>query len=340
MNNFLKLQAFERTEIFTETAARMNVLPEIIEKDFFVCWTLKQLFDIAEISPHLTFKGGTSLSKVYGLIERFSEDIDLTFSKDFLGIDIGDIANVSGKERQRRIKNLEQKTEEKIRTEILPLLNNSFANLLPLQDVSEWGLSISNDKDGQQTILFSYPTALKHSSPFAYIQPHIKLEFGAKGDNSPQAEHSVTSYIAEQFPDLFENKIATVSVLKAERTFWEKATILHALHHSGKLRPRMSRHYYDLFMLSKAGVSTQAIENPELLRAVVANKSIYFADAAASYNTANYDTLKLLPPPSMLNELKKDYQNMQEMLFGAAPSFEEIMSELAGLEGRINDTVL
>jgi hypothetical protein len=275
MDSFLKLTASERTEIFTETAAKMDVLPEIIEKDFFVCWTLKQLFEIAEISPHLTFKGGTSLSKVYGLIERFSEDIDLTFSKDFLGVDIIDIANVSGKERQRQIKNLEQKTEEKIRNVVLPLLNEHFANLLPLQDVAEWNLSISNDKDGQQTILFRYPTALKHSSPFAYIQPHIKLEFGAKGDNSPQAEHQVSSYIAEQFPDLFANTSATVSALKAERTFWEKATILHALHHSGKLRPRMSRHYYDLFMLSKSDVSTQAIKNPELLQAVIANKSIY-----------------------------------------------------------------
>ena len=237
MDNLVKLTAIERTEIFTETSNKVDVSPEIIEKDFWVCWTLKQLFEITEISPHLTFKGGTSLSKVYKLIERFSEDIDLTLSKEFLGFDTSDITTVSGNERRRRLEKLEQKTEEKVKDEILPLLNKYFANLLPAQDVEQWSLNIDNDKDGQQTIFFKYPTALNYSLPFAYIQPHIKLEFGAKGDNSPQAESTVTSYVAEQFPDYFKNANAVVSVLKAERTFWEKATILHALHYSGKLIP-------------------------------------------------------------------------------------------------------
>lgn len=168
------------------------------------------------------------------------------------------------------------------------------------------------------------------------MQPRIKLEFGARGDPEPFEQRDILPYVAEDFPGEVPDASTTVPTLALERTYWEKATILHALHHSGKLRPGLSRHYYDVFMLDAAGVTERALAQRELLEQVVRNKSLLFADAKASYGTAQLSTLRLSVTEAMREELAADYAAMAEMFMEEPPAFEELVTRLADVEARIN----
>ena len=363
MEKFLALPDADRKTAFQEAASRRDVLPIIVEKDFWVCWTLKQLYSIPALGPHITFKGGTSLSKAFGLIERFSEDIDLTISKAVL-----DIAkskdpmeeNISGKELERRLGELKAHAQSFVAETILPKLHDKFSNVLGTG--TDWKLELDNEDKDQQTILFFYPKILEYNQVIktptlktkagtwkiittvdttvafeGYIKPAIRLEFGARGDIIPSTSRHITSYIAETFPQLFQDAICAVPTLDTERTFWEKATILHAIHHGSKLRDRMSRHYYDTYILAIKAVADLAIKNVPLLEQVVLNKSIFFKDNKASYETAKIGSLKLLPPDSLLDGLRKDYDAMHEMFIGEVPEFEVIIATLTELENKINN---
>ena len=128
----------------------------------------------------------------------------------------------------------------------------------------------------------------------------------------------------------------TVSTLSVERTFWEKATILHALHHGSKMRPEMSRHFYDIVMMAASGVDDAALADPDLLTQVVAHKSQLFADPRASYDTAALGLLRLVPTVQLGTQLRDDYRAMGEMFMSEPPTFEQLMSRIARLEAKLN----
>lgn len=182
MDTFIALTEHDKQEAFREAAARRGVLPIVIEKDFWVCWTLKHLFEIDELAPHLTFKGGTSLSKAYGLIERFSEDIDLTISKSApYTRDVKNPADkeISGKERQRRIGVLKEKAQKFVSEVALPNLNKKFQEIFGSD--TDWQIEIVNDNNDRQTILFYYPKLLNYGGAFSkefssgfQVQSYIK----------------------------------------------------------------------------------------------------------------------------------------------------------------------
>ena len=348
MDKFAKKPNEERKEILQEAASRMDLADIIIEKDFWVCWTLKRLFLNPSISDHLTFKGGTSLSKGYSAIERFSEDIDLTISRNapFLKDGANPLENeISGKERKRRLAALNSNAQKFIQEIIEPQLSDDIASALGTRN--GWEISFDNDDPDGQTLLFHYPKIFNYGGAYSsaysnaydiegYIKPQIKLEFGARGDTSPNETRTIKPYAADMFPDLFENPFCDVSMLGAERTFWEKATILHSLHHGVKLKDRMSRHYYDTFMLQQRGIADKAIKNPELLKQVVLNKSLMFKDHKASYDTAIIGSLKLLPNDEQIKVLKDDYKKMEEMFMAEHPTFDEVIDTLTALEKQIN----
>ena len=145
--------------------------------------------------------------------------------------------------------------------------------------------------------------------------------------------------MADVYPQFFDAPSCNVQVLTAERTFWEKATILHALHHGTKIRDRMSRHYYDTYLLAEKGIADAALQDVSLLAQVVRNKSLMFADNKASYDTAKIGSLRLMPKPEALPELKRDYAAMQVMFTKQAPDFESMMQGIADLERKINGGV-
>ena len=352
MDNFAKQPDTERRELLSEAANRRDSTEIIMEKDLWVCWTLKRLFTNPKLSPHLTFKGGTSLSKSYSLIERFSEDIDLTINRAAPYLKDGQDPmedGISNKERARRIKSLGEHARHFVKDVVLPALQADIG--AQLGDIDTWHLSLDPEDPDQQTLLFHYPKVFSYggygsglygvgpygvSAPASYIRPQIKLEFGARGEIEPNEKRPIKPYAAEEFPDLFENPVVEVSVLAAERTFWEKATILHALYHGAKMRDRMSRHYYDTFMLSQRGIAKKSLQYPELLTNVVKNKSLLFRDAKASYETAHIGALKLLPTEQKIPALRQDYARMDEMFMTEYPSFDEILNELKELEDVIN----
>ncbi len=154
-------------------------------------------------------------------------------------------------------------------------------------------------------------------------------------------EANVTPYLCDAIPDALSNTDASVRVLAAERTFWEKATILHMLHHhpEGKaLTPRMSRHYYDVFQLSNSEVIEPAMRKLELLDRVAIHKRVFFKSAWASYDTARAGTLRLVPSERILDELRQDYATMEPMFFADPPGFDTILNKLREVEGLINNS--
>lgn len=353
METFLALPEDRKQRIYEETSQELGLQkPLIVEKDFWVCWVLHQLFSAEELREHLTFKGGTSLSKAYSVIDRFSEDIDLTIGKNapFL-IDVADPmeGGISGKERGRRIDSLKANAQSFVTEFAFPVLEQKIKDTLGYY--GEWNLTLDEGDNDKQTILFHYPKVMNYKraltrlglsgAPMAenrdgYIKPIVKLEFGARGEIEPSASRTVTPYVAESFPELFKAPASNVHVLAIERTFWEKVTILHALYHGKKMRDRMSRHYYDTYMLVQKGVADATLNDHELLARVVHNKSLMFKDNKASYETAVPGSLRLVPDKEKQAELKQDYQAMNEMFMTDVQPFEEIVDTLAKLEARLN----
>ena len=341
MDNFIKQNKEEFLIILNESSERMGLSPNIIEKDLWVCWVLKCLYSIPEIAPYIIFKGGTSLSKAYNLIDRFSEDCDITINKKILGL-LKDPKeeNISNKEIVRRVDGIILAAQDFIKNNILTSLRKEMGNFL---DSKSYRLDLEDDL---QTILFSYPSCFRITGDDKnnlYIKPTIRLEFGARGGTIPKEDKYIKPYIAEIFPNLFKQSRCLVPVLSAERTFWEKITILHSLYHKHiagkKIGHRMSRHYYDVYILNQKGISENALKEKDLLKEVTKNNMIFFKDNNVSYETSAIGTLKLCPSDEMRIELKKDYNDMQEMFMHEQISFEDIINNIYKLEQEINNLV-
>lgn len=336
MDGIAKLSQKERTELFDETASRReNMSSLIIEKDFWVCWTLDKIFS-KEFSTNFIFKGGTTLSKVFNVINRFSEDIDLSILRDDLGFggekDVS--ADLSGKQIKKRLDEIQLKCIEYVNDSFLPILKKIFATVLG--DDGKWDLGI--DENDPQTVLFAYPRNMAQATQ-DYVKPVVRLELGARSDHWPASEYKIKSYAAEEFPKYFTNPSCKIKTLEVERTFWEKATILHAQFHRPKdsaIPDRFCRHYYDLALLIKAGIDDKALNDISLLDAVCEHKKLFYKSAWANYKTAIPGTLKLVPPEYRFSALKHDYRLMQQMIFSDAPSFEEIMEYLQQCENKLN----
>ena len=338
MDAFAQLPAGERRIYFEQTAARMGVSPQIIEKDFWVCWTLKQLFALPDIGSHLIFKGGTSLSKAFKLIERFSEDIDVSIERGYLGFggDNEPEAGSSNKEKQRRIEALKAACQRKIEGDLLPALTKVIQSKSLSSE--KWLLRPDDSDPDEQTLIFEYPQ-VNRSETAGYVRRIVKIEMGARSDHWPSEAKPVSPYVAEKFPKAFREVSCSVKVLAAERTFWEKATILHAEYHRppDKAMPdRFSRHYCDFYELIQKGVARIATTQPELLVRVAQHKSLFFKSAWARYGEATRGTLRIMPPEQRLAALRDDYRKMQEMFFGTPPAFDAMIHALQQWETDFN----
>ena len=347
MDEFAQRSARDRADLFRAVAARRSLSASIVEKDFWVCWTLKRLFTLNSPPAGLLFKGGTSLAKVFKVIERFSEDIDLSVNQNDLGFggDSDPATAKTGKQRQRRLDSLTEACRQFIHHSLLRQLHDAFSHSLGNVAGQAWSLDAADDDPDRQTLVFRYPRSDLTASAAApaYIRPMVRLEIGARADHWPVTRSTVMPYAAEDFPTVFKSSACTVHVLAAERTFWEKATILHAWYHAPAqkvLRDRQSRHYYDLVRMYEHGIGREALKDTKLLLTVALHKSVFFASAAAQYAKARPGTLRLAPPKSRIGELRRDYVNMQEMVFGPVPTFEHILSVLADMESAINNTSL
>jgi len=338
MDTVIQLSQRQRAQLFEQTAQQTGMEAVIVEKDFWVCWTLKELFRLPEIGEHLIFKGGTSLSKVFKIIERFSEDIDVSIDRAFLGFGGANEPEAGGsnKEKQRRIEALKAACQQKIAAELHPALNAAIKSKVAATET--WSLRNDDEDVDQQTLLLEYPSSFAPNSA-GYIRRAVKIEMGARADHWPCETKTVTPYVAEQFPKGFKEASCVVKVLSAERTFWEKATILHAEFHrpTDKAIPeRFSRHYCDLYELIRKDVAKSAVEKLELLARVAEHKSLFFRSASARYGEAVKGTLRIAPPKHRLKPLRDDYGKMQQMFFGQSPEFDTMIALLTQWESEFN----
>lgn len=344
MDKVALLPADDRAALFGETGAGRGVADTIIEKDFWVCWTLRRLFGLPKgTTATLVFKGGTSLSKAFGAIRRFSEDIDLSFDRAELGY-TGDrdpeMEGISRKRAARLIDDLVGDVERHIAEKLLPTLRTAIVEQLGEPSNGEWTLEI--DAGDAQTVNFHYPTVLPATEyeGMAYITPRVKLELGARGDPWPTEEKIIRPYAANDYPDFFEEPDTSVTVLSARRTFWEKATALHAEAHRPADSPTpqyFSRHYYDLAMLLDTDEGKAAATDFELLAQVAKHKATFFRSGWASYDTAQPGTLQLLPNEARMRELRADYRAMAPMMFDESPPpFDNILAKITAIQETIN----
>ena len=338
MDDFIKLKPDERRLFFEGTATPRNMQAQMVEKDFWVCWTLKELFRLPTIGDHLIFKGGTSLSKVFKVIERFSEDIDVSIDRTFLGFGGASEpeAGASNKDKQRRIEALRTACQQKIATDLLPALEAAVKSKLRANET--WSLQPDAEDPDQQTLLFDYPSSFPRDSA-GYVRRSVKIEMGARADHWPCETRPVTPYVAEQFPKGFREGSCAVKVLAVERTFWEKATILHAEFHRPPDKPipeRFSRHYCDFYELIRKGVAKPAAAKLDLLARVADHKSLFFKSSWARYAEATKGTLRVAPPEHRLKPLRTDYAKMQQMFFSEPPGFDDIIARLHQWETEFN----
>jgi hypothetical protein len=231
-----RLSSQDRRDIFSEAAAERGMQPTIMEKDFWVCLVLKILFVNSAFKDSLVFKGGTSLSKVYGLIDRFSEDIDLVLDWNAIGFGEHDPMRIFGS-KTKQIKfnrEINQAAARFIAETLCPQIDN-------LVQKEKLGLTAAIDSADPQVVNIHYPAAFSE----AYIRPEVRLEIGPLASWVPSSPFKIRPYVFDVFPAIFEDPDCPVVAIAAERTFWEKATILHQEAYRATLIPnRHSRHYY------------------------------------------------------------------------------------------------
>ncbi len=339
MDSVAVLSPSERFELFSETAARRQLPVALVEKDFWVCWTLHRLYSLPHLPAGLLFKGGTSLSKVFNALDRFSEDVDLSLKGEDLGFSATRDPYVAGSKKQARrlIDELVHACQLAIRDDLFPSLHTAFSSVLEAAG-ARWSLHVA--PHDSQSILFAYPVSSPApASPLSYITPTVRLEIGARSDHWPVVDGQATPYAAEEFPGLFSRRSASVRALGAERTFWEKVTLLHAEYHRPAEKPilqRLSRHYFDVARLFPSPIGECALGDLKLLALVAKHKMLFFASAWASYETAVPGSIHIVPPAHRLSDIKRDYATMAEMFFTEPPSLDTLLEVLSQLELRLN----
>ena len=329
MRNVAKLSRNDREELFIVTAREVNLPEAMVEKDFWVCWTLDYLFHESPWKDNLAFKGGTSLTKCYNLIQRFSEDIDLILDWRLLESAKKDPWAERSKNQQNKLNEaMNQETAVFLKNVFMPKLSADFELLLP----DPFRLYI--DEKDPQTVCFEYPRSFTDTA----ILPMVRMEIGALAAWTPTKETKVRSYAAQQYPEVFEQPDTDILTVLPERTFWEKVTILHkeAFRTNGVFPLRYSRHYYDLWCMDQSEVKTNAYADTELLERVVTFKTRFYPAGNARYDEAKPGTMRLMPPEDCMKQLRDDYDHMRNMIFGDRPDFDDIMACIQRLEREIN----
>ena len=323
----------DREVLFGNAADRAGIMnPAIVEKDFWVSFALDYLFHKSPWPQSFIFKGGTSLSKAYHVIERFSEDIDLIMDWRLLGYGIRE-------PWEERSKTQQDKFNKKTVADASEFLTKTFAPRME-QDISDLigrnvVVRMDPDDSEQCTVNFFYP----HVFNTNYLRQEIRLEIGPLAEWVPSHPVTITSTAAEQFPTAFSQADTIVPTVDVERTFWEKVTILHktaASYEQKGIPARYARHYYDLYQMSRSDVKERAFRRKELLEQDVKFKLKFYYARNASYETAQIGTVRLVPSKSAIKDLSLDYDHMKDMIYGEKPSFDEIMESITRLEEDIN----
>lgn len=337
MPDFFALSADDRREALATAADKSGRPVHLLEKDVWVVWTLQELFGSAH-GAHLVFKGGTSLSKGYGVIRRFSEDVDLTYDiREIAGDLIGESKSIVPSSKSQG-----KKWTDEIRERLPKLVAEKIAPQLA-ESLRSRGLPGKVSTAGEK-ILLEYDAL---AGGYGYVKPTVILEFGARSTGEPSELRDVVCDAATHLPTL-TFPTARPKVMLPERTFWEKATAIHVYCHKGEFRggDRFARHWHDLTRLDATGYAAKAIANRDLANDVAVHKTIFFAEkdkagAAIDYHQAINGGLQLVPSDEALEALIKDYKGMVEdgLLLDEATPFEKLLEACKAIQDRANAAV-
>ncbi|MGB3343072.1 MAG: nucleotidyl transferase AbiEii/AbiGii toxin family protein [Aequorivita sp.] len=322
MEEWFNLSAADRRVIINQVSTKTGLLPVAVEKDLWVMIALKATFS-TEIAPHLVFKGGTSLSKAWGVIERFSEDIDLAIDRSFFGFD--------GELTRTQVKNLRKASCRYVDQKFPKLLEEALLKM---------GVKEFEESDTDPLAL-----ELKYNSlvePQAYLQPRILIEISSRSLIEPFENREMRSVISEHYPGQgFSDKPVIIPTVTPARTLIEKLFLLHEEFQKPKTQrirsERMTRHLYDISRLMDTAFLEMALENKELYRTIIAHRSKLTRISWVDYSRHDYRSLDFIPPPEIIAEYEKDYSAMREsMFYGKTESFENLIKKLRTLKDRIN----
>lgn len=336
----------DRKDLFVAAGNRLGTVEQNVEKDFWVCWTLDALFNShTNDRPRLLFKGGTSLSKGYGLIERFSEDIDITVFREDIGqaASVEELEGLSRKKRDARLDSIRAACQEYINGSLLTQLSVQLAEALGAAGIpAEEGRIEPDVEDAdRQSLLLWYPTVTVEGNK--YIRRAIKIESGAKSALDPHSLITIKPYIDHELPDL-DLSIPNVTTVDPGRTFWDKIVILHGLRrwwdHRQELKgggQRVSRHYYDVYRLLASEAGQQTIGDREMARDCVRHAQMFFNRVPFDLAEAVSGTFTLAPHDGMVDDLRRDYEAMSGMIFGQIPPIDDVLAAITTLQERLNE---
>lgn len=324
MQRIINLNQSSRQLLFETTSRDMKVASVVIEKDFWVCVVLNYLMNESKYKDYFIFKGGTSLSKCYNVIKRFSEDVDLIIKWDKIGFEDDEVYRRRSISQDSKFEALmNQKGADFIQQELKKDLVDHLAAEIN-------GLSIESDPEDPMTLFVYYPTSYASN----YIKPAIKIEMGPVAAKTPTTNASIEPYCYRSFTA--ENKQAiNVRIITIARTFFEKLLILYAECNrptEKKTPARYSRHYYDVYMIYKSDYFENILKQKELFEEVKLFKSKYYRNAWSKLENCSLKNIKLVPSNDRLESLYDDYKMMEDMMFGLFPSFGEIVTGLKELE--------
>ncbi len=329
---FLSLPAAEQRDILETAAARSGRPAVILEKDVRICWALRVLFDLPDALP-MAFKGGTSLSRVFGIVDRFSEDVDISLDYRALAEGFDPFAPGISRSAVRRFGDrLRARVADYTRTVVGPALE-AAAGQLPASGRH----AVRIDGDGER-VHVAYPSAVEN--PVGYLASEVLLEFGGRNVIDPNERHEIVPDLAA-LTDGLDWPAATVTVLSPARTFWEKATLIHVECHRGRLASgpeRLSRHWFDLACLARHEAGRTALADRALLRDVVRHKTVFFNAGYANYAHCLDGGFRLVPGEDGLAGLRTDYDAMRRagMVRPDATAFEALIEDLGVLEAELN----
>jgi hypothetical protein len=328
LKEWLALPDTTKKNIYQETGKQIGLPAVAIEKDWWVVHALALIFSM-DCFPALFFKGGTSLSKGWNLIQRFSEDIDLVLDRHYLGFN-GDL-------NKGDIRRLRRASFQFITTTFTEELKSKFAQA-GFKDVVIKHREVENSDQDPIIIEIYYP---KLAETDIYLKPGLLIEVGSRSLKEPFTERTFSTFIAETFVARpFSDKPITIPVVNPERTFLEKIFLLHEEFQRphDKIRvDRLSRHLYDIEKLSHTPFAQKALQSADLYNTIIAHRSKFTPITGVDYTQHSPDKIRFIPPVNLLPFWETDYKQMQEnMIYGDSLTFRHLIQNLTILQTRIN----
>lgn len=331
MKTWFELSEKERKEIIIQTSAKVGLPPTAIEKDFWVTIVLNAVFNTSD-AEHIVFKGGTSLSKAWDIIERFSEDIDLAIDRKIFGLE--------GELNPSQVKKLRKEACKYVSTDFSTKLEEALINL----GVDEFEITVGQYEDSDTdpiAIEINYKTLTEE---IEYLKPRVLVEISARSLKEPYESREIQSMIGEKYPNQpFSDSPILIPAVLPTRTFLEKIFLLHEEFQKPKGKTikssRMTRHLYDLSRIMDTQYSEQAIGDNELYNAIVHHRSTITKLNWVDYTKHFPNDVNFIPPPEEMEKWEKDYKEMQEsMFYGETESFNDLMTKLESLKKTINNS--